>query len=112
MPGGPVTVVVRLKAKAGMETRVRQELLNLLAPTRAEGGCINFDMHESPNDSALFLFHENWVCEEDLRRHFETPHIKRWIEAAKTLLAEPLELSIWRKVDRTGQSETGTASGA
>jgi quinol monooxygenase YgiN len=111
MPDRQVTVVVRLKAKPGMEATVRQELLNLLAPTRAESGCLNFDMHEAPNDSSLFLFHENWVSEDDLRRHFETPHIQRWVEAAKTLLAEPLELSIWRKVDRTGRSETATTNG-
>ncbi|MGH7163998.1 MAG: putative quinol monooxygenase [Nitrospiraceae bacterium] len=94
-----VTVVVRLKAKAGMEARVRQELLNLLAPTRAERGCINFDMHQDPSDPALFLFHENWVSEDDLKRHFETPHIRRWIEVAKGLLAEPMELTRWHKVD-------------
>jgi len=99
MAGKQVTVVVRMKAKTGMEVRVRQELLNLLKPTRAERGCINFDMHQAPNDPALFLFHENWVSEEDLKRHFETPHIKRWIEEAKALLAEPMELRRWRKVD-------------
>jgi len=99
MAGKQVTVVVRIKAKTGMEVRVRQELLNLLKPTRAERGCINFDMHQAPNDPALFLFHENWVSEEDLKRHFETPHIKRWIEEAKALLAEPMELRRWRKVD-------------
>ena len=99
MAGKQVTVVVRIKAKTGMETRVRQELLNLLKPTRAERGCINFDMHQAPNDPSLFLFHENWVSEEDLKRHFETPHIKRWIEEAKALLAEPMELTRWRKVD-------------
>jgi len=93
------TVMVRIKAKAGMEPRVRQELLNLLSPTRAEQGCLNFDMHQDPNDPALFLFHENWVSEEDLKRHFETPHIKRWIQEAKTLLAEPMELTRWHKVD-------------
>jgi|SRR6266568_8561366 quinol monooxygenase YgiN len=94
-----VTVVVRLRAKPGMETRVRQELASLLAPTRQERGCINFDMHESPQEHAVFLFHENWECEEDLNRHFETPHIKRWIKEAETLLAEPMELSRWRKTD-------------
>jgi quinol monooxygenase YgiN len=99
MAGKQVTVVVRMKAKTGMEVRVRQELLNLLKPTRAERGCINSDMHQAPNDPALFLFHENWVSEEDLKRHFETPHIKRWIEEAKALLAEPMELRRWRKVD-------------
>ena len=99
MAGKQVTVVVRMKAKTGMEVRVRQELLNLLKPTRVERGCINFDMHQAPNDPSLFLFHENWVSEEDLKRHFETPHIKRWIEEAKALLAGPMELTRWRKVD-------------
>jgi len=99
MAGKQVTVVVRMKAKTGMEVRVRQELLNLLKPTRTERGCMNFDMHQAPNDPSLFLFHENWVSEEDLKRHFETPHIKRWIEEAKALLATPMELTRWRKVD-------------
>jgi quinol monooxygenase YgiN len=99
MAGKQVTVVVRIKAKTGMEVRVRQALLNLLKPTRAERGCINFDIHQAPNDPSLFLFHENWVSEEDLKRHFETPHMKRVIEEAKVLLAEPMELTRWRKVD-------------
>jgi len=99
MAGNHVTVVVRLKAKPGMEARVRQELFSLLAPTRAERGCINFDMHQAPNDRSLFLVYENWVSEEDLKRHFETPHITRWIQEAKGLLAEPMELTRWHKVD-------------
>jgi quinol monooxygenase YgiN len=98
MANNQVTVVVRIKAKAGIEARVRQELLNLLAPTRGERGCINFDMQQAPNDASLFLFHENWVSEEDLKRHFETPHITRWIQEAKALLAEPMERTRWRKV--------------
>jgi quinol monooxygenase YgiN len=99
MAGKQVTVVVRLKAKAGKEAQVRQELFSLLAPTRAEQGCINFDMHEAPHDPSVFLFHENWTSEENLVRHFETPHIKRWINLTETLLAEPLDLTRWRRVD-------------
>lgn len=102
MTDKPVTVIVRLRAKTGMEGRVRQELYNLLRPTRAEKGCLNYDMHEAPNDPSLFLFHENWASEEDLKRHFEAAHIKRWIGEAKVLLAEPLELTCWRKVEEGG----------
>ena len=51
------------------------------------------------NDASLFLFHENWASEEDLKRHFEAPHIKRWIQLAEELLAEPLDLTLWQKVD-------------
>ena len=94
-----VTVVVRLKAKTGKEAQVRQELFNLLVPTRAEQGCLNFDMHEDPNNPALFMFHENWTSEGRLKQHFDSPHIKRWITLAEILLAEPLDLTRWRKVD-------------
>jgi quinol monooxygenase YgiN len=98
MPGKQVTVVVRIKAKPGMEARVRQELEALLAPTRVEKGCINYDMHVSPDDTGLFLFHENWTSEADLTTHLEAPHIKRWIEKAGELLAEPMELTRWQKL--------------
>jgi hypothetical protein len=50
-------------------------------------------MHDAPNDPSVFLFHENWTRENDPKRHFETPHIKRWVELTKTLLAAPLELT-------------------
>lgn len=91
------TVIVRLKAKVGMEAKVTQELFNLLAPTRAEPGCINFDMHEAPSDPSLFLFHEDWASEEDLKRCFETPHIPRWIQ--QNLVSGTLDLTHLRKVN-------------
>jgi len=94
----PVTVVVHLKAKAGMEEKVKQELSKLLAPTRLERGSINYDMHQSKDDPSLFLFYENWESEEDLKIHFESSHIKSWLKLADELLAEPLDLKLWKRV--------------
>lgn len=64
-----ITVIVRIKARADSKERVRRELQELLAPTRQEQGCINYDMHVAKDDDALFLFHENWDSEGDLNRH-------------------------------------------
>ncbi len=99
MATNQVTVVVRIKSKPGMEAQVKQELFGLLAPTRAEAGCINYDMHQAPNDPALFLFHENWTSEDALNRHFQTEHIQRWIDKAAIFLAEPMDLTLWRRVE-------------
>lgn len=93
-----LTVVVRLRALAGMEERVRRELLDLLGPTRMESGCLNFDLHEAEDDPGLFLVHENWVGEDDLVRHFEMPYLKAWVAKADGLLAEPMELTRWRQI--------------
>jgi len=95
---GEVTVIARIKAKTGEVQRVEEELLKLLAPTRAENGCINFDMHQGAADHAQFLFHENWTSETALKAHFETPHIKNWLRQAEGLLAEPLEVTLWSRV--------------
>jgi quinol monooxygenase YgiN len=93
-----VTVIALIKAKKGMEERVDEELRRLLAPTRAEEGCLNFDMHQALEDTSRFMFHENWTTESALRAHFETPHIKHWLTQTDELLAEPLDVSIWKRV--------------
>ena len=94
MAEGKVTVIARIKAKTGEVQRVKEELFKLLAPTRAENGCINFDMHQGAADHSQFLFHENWTSEAALEAHFETPHIKNWLRQAEGLLAEPLEVTL------------------
>ena len=98
MTESKVTVIARIKARADKVQRVEEELRKLLAPTRAENGCINFDMHQGATDHAQFLFHENWSSEAALKAHFETPHIKSWLRVAEDLLAEPLEVTLWNRV--------------
>jgi quinol monooxygenase YgiN len=98
MPSNNVTVVARIKAKEGLEEKVKQELINLLAPTRSEEGCINYDLHQSVHDKSLFLFYENWKSEDDLKRHLETPPLKNFLKRAEELLAEPLDVTLWSKI--------------
>lgn len=38
-----VTVVARMTARLGMAARVKEELLHMVAETRKEEGCINYD---------------------------------------------------------------------
>jgi len=98
MGSNKVTVVARIKAKEGLEERVKQELMNLLAPTRSEEGCINYDLHQSVQDKSLFLFYENWKSEDDLKRHLENQHLKNFLKQVEELLAEPLDVTFWSKI--------------
>jgi quinol monooxygenase YgiN len=95
----PLTVIVRITAKPGLEDRVKEELRRLLAPTRVEPGCLNFDLHQAIGDATRFLVHENWTGEAALNRHFEMPYIQAWLGQAEALLAEPMELTRWARVD-------------
>jgi quinol monooxygenase YgiN len=94
----PVTLVVTFQARPGKESELREMLLGLLAPTRKEAGCINYDLHAAPDDPAKFLFYENWTSQAHLDAHGRTPHIQNLRARLDELCAEPLKLNFWEKI--------------
>lgn len=98
MADNRVTVVAKIRAKDGMEDAVKKELMGLLAPTRSEKGCINYDLHQSPGNKSLFMFYENWASKEDLDEHVRAPHMKAHMRKARELFAEPPEITLWEAI--------------
>lgn len=94
-----VTVVARIKARQGLEEALRTELLALVAPTTRERGCISYDLHQSADDKALFMFYEIWCGREDLDEHLEQPHLQAFLGRTAELLAEPVEISLWDMIE-------------
>ena len=94
--GEKLTVVARLKARPGREEEVKQILLGNVAPTRAERGCIDYDLHQSHDDPGLFLFYENWESRADLDAHGQSPHIQALRARAAELLAEPALIELFK----------------
>ena len=90
-----VTVVARVKARKGMEKKVKEDLLSLVGPTRSENGCINYDLHQSADDPCLFMFYENWKTMKSLDRHLEMPYIKASMDRMKKVLVGPAQLTLW-----------------
>jgi quinol monooxygenase YgiN len=87
-----ISVVATFKAKAGMAEAVREAVLALVAPTRAEAGCINYDLHQSMDDPTVFILYENWVSKADLDAHLEMPHLKQILARADEVLRAPVEI--------------------
>jgi len=98
MANKQVTVVAQLKAKPGLEQRLKAELLAMLAPSRKDPGCINYDLHVAPDHPGKFMFHENWQSKQHLDDHLATPHLKAFFAKAGELLAEPAQIALWKKL--------------
>jgi quinol monooxygenase YgiN len=90
-----LTVLAHVHAQAEALEKVKQECLALVAPSRAEEGCINYDLHQSIDDPTLFVFYENWVSREALERHLLTPHSLAFDERTSGLLAAEAEITFW-----------------
>lgn len=94
-----LTIVARIKAKPGMEDRMRQDLLGLLATTRAESGCITFDLLKDINEPTVFVLYENWKNRATLDAHFEQPYVKQVLQAYEETLAKQIEVLSLRKIE-------------
>jgi quinol monooxygenase YgiN len=95
----PLTVVARVRAKTGLETRLHEELQRLLAPTRAEPGCLRYDLHESTTERGWFLLYETWKSEADLQAHFQTPYLKAFFRVVPEIVDGPSEITKWTKLE-------------
>ena len=70
----------------------------LVAPTRQEAGCLNYDLHILPEDPAKFLFHENWTSRAQLDAHLQSAHIKGLLPRVDALCVAFPEITIWGKI--------------
>jgi|SRR4051794_16987527 quinol monooxygenase YgiN len=98
MNAKPLTLTAFFQARPGKEAELRSILTGIVAPTRREEGCINYDLHISTEKSGEFLFYENWISEAHLNRHGETPHIQALLSRIDELCAE-FKLSYWEKIE-------------
>lgn len=68
-------VVARIPARPDTVDAVKAVLLTLIAPTRAESGCIRYELLQNHEDPTDFTFVEEWSGDAALQAHMGTPHI-------------------------------------
>jgi len=93
-----ITVVAMFHAQPGKEMKLKEALIGLVAPTRQEAGCINYDLHASPEDTGKFLFHENWTSKAHLDAHLANAHIQELLPHVGELCVAMPEIKIWEKI--------------
>jgi quinol monooxygenase YgiN len=94
----PIVIFARFLAKAGKEDAMRTELLKMIEPTRAEATNLYYDLHQSADQPAIFVFHEAWADEAALKAHMATPHFQALEAAVEDLQAEPYSVVITRMI--------------
>jgi quinol monooxygenase YgiN len=97
LPKNAVTLVVTLRAKEGQHVLLEAELRALIAPSRKEEGCLQFDLHGCVDQPGTFLLHEVWGAREDHTAHTRTPHFLRW-NARKDALLASRESAFWHQL--------------
>jgi quinol monooxygenase YgiN len=68
--------------------RVVNDVVKLVDITRAEEGCINYDLHQDNENPAHFLFYENWESRELWQTHMANDHLAAYMVATEGAVEE------------------------
>lgn len=93
-----LTVVAEMTAQPGKEAELKAALLACIEPTRAESGCVQYDLHVSTDNAGHFLFYENWTSREALDLHLATPHLVKLASQLPELTAAPARISTFQRI--------------
>jgi quinol monooxygenase YgiN len=83
-----VTIVANIHANPDKIDLVRAELERLIPITRAEEGCIQYDLHQDNENPVHFLFYENWESRDLWQTHMNAPHLADYMKATEGAVAE------------------------
>lgn len=82
-----LVVVATITAKPGKEQEVKDLLLSVIEPTRAERGNVLYTLHQGTDDPATFVFYENWTSRAELDEHLASPGLQAGLAALADLVA-------------------------
>jgi quinol monooxygenase YgiN len=87
-----LTVIARVKAKAGKEKELEQAWSKAAELSRKEAGCIGYVLHRSLTDPTLFVSVERWVSAEANDQHMGSAHIQELLRQVPPLVAASPEI--------------------
>ena len=98
MATATVRVVARITAQPEKAAEMKALLLRLIPATRAEDGCISYELYQSDTDLAEFVFIEEWESAARIAAHMESPHVQEALAKAAPLLAAPPDIRRYHEI--------------
>lgn len=93
---------IRVVARVNVRPEKLEEALGafnaLVAGSRAEDGCISYEMLQNMEDPQDLTFVEEWASKEILDEHFATPHFTAAASRVDELLTAPPEIKVYKLV--------------
>lgn len=90
-------VFARITPKAAYKADAANAINACLVQTRAEPGCLAFDLFEGAADDSLYLV-EEWTDQAALDFHYAQPYIKAVFAAYENWLAVPVEVTKFQRL--------------
>jgi quinol monooxygenase YgiN len=94
---GWIAAVTLIHGLPGRDEELKQHLLSLSGPTRAEPGCVAYDLYQDPAERHEFMRFEIWTSAEALEAHKRMPHLRASFEKRQRE-GWTTEIRVWERV--------------
>ena len=93
-----LVLVARLKVREETIEEAKSLALGMVADSRSEEGCLNYDVHQGADDPTVFVWHETWADREAFNEHLEKPYFKDFLARASLLAAEEPQIILTKMI--------------
>ena len=90
-------VIAHIEARPDAAQAVRRVFDDLLAPSRAEPGCVDYQVFEDGARPGYFVTVECWADAAAFEAHMASPHVAAAFAAAQDLLASAPHIAPYRR---------------
>ena len=97
-PSEELGLTADVTAKPEHIEAVRAALMKLIAPSRAEDGCLQYDLFEDREKPGHFIFVERWRDAAALAAHAKAPHSVAHGPTVKDLVVAPAVLTRLKQI--------------
>lgn len=87
-----VHVLARITAQPASADALREILVELVAQSRREAGCLHYELFQQEGAAHIFQTVERWADGAAADAHMSTPHVAAAIAKAGALLGAPPEI--------------------
>ena len=93
-----VHVMARITAQPASADAMREILVELVAHTRNEPGCLNYELFEQDGVAHVFQTVERWIDSAAADAHMATPHVAQAIARGGAHFGAPPEIVRFTKI--------------
>jgi quinol monooxygenase YgiN len=87
-----LTNVAYFTAKPGRSRDLGDELLQLVAPSRREEGCLRYEIHQSTDVPDVWMVLEDWRHASDFKLHMSTNYVQAFMAKVADLCVEDVKI--------------------
>jgi quinol monooxygenase YgiN len=73
-------------------------ILGFVEPSRAQQGCLFYEVHQSTDDPAEFVILDGWASAGDLDAHAKSEQVVHTVNQLNSILAKPAQVKTYLKV--------------